>query len=64
MSCAAYHSDVFRQLVVPLVVAENGLNILSKQYEKIQHVSEDTVLSCYLNPSKQPQTRPRPETVI
>ena len=46
------------------LVAENGLNILSKQYEKIQHVSEDTVLSCYLNPSKQPQTRPRPETVI
>ena len=46
------------------LVAENGLNILSKQYEKIQHVSEDTVLSCYLNPSKQPQTRPLPETVI
>ena len=46
------------------LVAENGLNILSKQYEKIQHVSEDTVLSCYLNPSKRPQTRPLPETVI
>lgn len=27
-------------------------------------LGETTVLSCYLNPSKQPQTRPRPETVI
>lgn len=32
------------------LVAENGINILSMQYDKIQQVSEDTVLASYLAP--------------
>lgn len=34
------------------LVAENGINILSIQYDKIQQVSEDTVLASYLAPQK------------
>ena len=34
------------------LVAENGINILSMQYDKIQQVSEDTVLASYLAPQK------------
>ena len=32
------------------LVAENGINILGMQYERIQKVGEDTVLASYLNP--------------
>lgn len=46
------------------LVAENGLNILSKQYEMIQSISEKTVLACYLDFRKQPETRPLPNTII
>lgn len=48
---------------VSLVVGDN-LNILSKQYERIQAVSEETVLACYLEPGRQPETFSPPETVI
>lgn len=57
--------DYFKETAeaVSLVVG-NDLNILSKQYERIQTVSEETVLACYLEPNKQPKTLPLPETVI
>lgn len=48
---------------VSLVVGDN-LNILSKQYERIQAVSEKTVLACYLEPGRSPETFYLPETVI
>lgn len=34
------------------------------QYERIQTVSEETVLACYLEPGRQPKTVPLPETII
>ena len=46
------------------LVAEGGLNILSAQYERIQSVSDATVLSCYLDSSKKPATQALPEAVI
>lgn len=48
---------------VSLVVGDN-LNILSKQYERIQAVSEETVLACYLELGRHPETFSLPETVI
>lgn len=48
---------------VSLVVGDN-LNILSKQYDRIQVVSEETVLARYLDSSKQPETLLVPETII
>ena len=46
------------------LVAENGINILSMQYDKIQQVSEDTVLSSYLAPQKEIKAPRMPEAVI
>ena len=46
------------------LVAEGGLNILNAQYERIQSVSDATVLSCYLDSSKKPAVRALPEAVI
>lgn len=46
------------------LVAEGGLNILSAQYERVKSVSDATVLSCYLDSSKQPAERALPEAVI
>ena len=40
------------------LVAENGINILSVQYDKIQQVSEDTVLASYLAPQKEVKAPP------
>lgn len=48
---------------VSLVVGDN-LNILSKQYDRIQVVSEETVLARYLDSSKQPETVLVTETII
>ena len=57
--------DYFKETAgaVSLVVG-NDINILSMQYERIQTVSEETVLACYLEPGRQPKTVPLPETVI
>ena len=44
--------------------AENGINILSMQYDKIQQVSEDTVLASYLAPQKDVKVPQMPEAVI
>ena len=46
------------------LVAENGINILSMQYDKIQQVSEDTVLASYLAPQKEVKAPQMPEAVI
>ena len=45
-------------------MAENGINILSMQYDKIQQVSEDTVLASYLAPQKDVKMPQMPEAVI
>ena len=57
--------DYFKETAgsVSLVVG-NDINILSMQYERIQTVSEETVLACYLELGRQPKTAPLPETVI
>ena len=46
------------------LVAECGLNILSAQYERTKSVSDEAVLSCYLDHSKKPAVRALPEAVI
>ncbi|WNV59146.1 AAA domain-containing protein [Oscillospiraceae bacterium NTUH-002-81] len=46
------------------LVAENGINILSMQYDKIKQVSEDTVLASYLAPQKDVKMPQMPEAVI
>ena len=46
------------------LVAENGMNILSMQYEKIQQVSEETVLAGYFEPQRKVAAPQKPETVI
>lgn len=47
------------------LVAENGINILSMQYDKILKVSADTVLASYLDPQKESAVGSRlPEAVI
>ncbi len=46
------------------LVSDNGLNILSMQYNKITAVEEGTVLAKYLDYRKQPETRTRPNSLI
>ena len=46
------------------LVAENGINILSMQYDKIKQVSENTVLASYLAPQKEVKAPQMPEAVI
>ena len=46
------------------LVAENGQNILHMQYERIQNISDATVLSCYLDSSRQPAIYTAPATII
>lgn len=46
------------------LVAENGQNILHMQYERIQNISDATVLSRYLDSSRQPAVYTAPETII
>ena len=46
------------------LVAENGINILSMQYDKIKQVSENTVLASYLAPQKEAKAPRMPEAVI
>ena len=46
------------------LVTENGINILSRQYDKIAQVSDDTVLASYLTPQKEVKAPQMPETVI
>lgn len=46
------------------LVTENGINILAMQYDRIQKVSGDTILSTYLEPKKNVEPRKIPEGVI
>ena len=46
------------------LVTDNGINILSKQYDKIEAVEDSTVLSRYLNPDLPIEQRKRPEVLI
>jgi superfamily I DNA and/or RNA helicase len=57
--------DYFRQTANAIsLVTEEGINILSRQYEKVKAVSEDTVLAHYLNPSLPSRSRTKPELLI
>ena len=46
------------------LVAKNGTNILSMQYDKIKQVSEDTVLASYLAPQKEVKALQMTEAII
>ena len=46
------------------LVAENGINILSMQYDRITQVCEDTVLASYLAPQEKIKAPKMPESII
>ena len=46
------------------LVAENGINILKMQYDKITQIDQDTVLASYLALEKKTKEPPMPEAVI
>ncbi|OUN99663.1 hypothetical protein B5F98_00335 [Pseudoflavonifractor sp. An44] len=46
------------------LVAEDGRNILSAQYERIKSINDETVLAYYLDCSRKPSVRDLPEAVI
>lgn len=46
------------------LVTENGTNILGMQYDRIQKISNETVLSSYLAPQKETTAPQSPETII
>lgn len=46
------------------LVAENGVNILSMQYDRIRQVGADTVLASYFEPQKETDEPQMPDTVI
>ncbi len=46
------------------LVSDNGLNILSMQYDKISAVEDTTVLAKYLDNRRQPESRRKPEPLI
>ncbi len=57
--------DYFKETAETVsLVTDNGINILSRQYQKITSVQEDTVLASYLEPSKEPQKRNVTSTLI
>lgn len=57
--------DYFRQTANAIsLVTEEGVNILSRQYEKVKAVSEDTVLAHYFNPLLPSRPRTKPELLI
>jgi len=57
--------DYFKETAETVsLVTDNGINILSRQYQKITSVQDDTVLASYLEPSKDPQKREITSTLI
>ena len=46
------------------LVTENGINILGMQYDRIQKISNETVLSSYFAPQKEITAPQSPETII
>ncbi len=57
--------DYFKETAETVsLVTDNGINILSRQYQKITSVQGDTVLASYFEPSKEPQKRNVMSTLI
>lgn len=57
--------DYFKETAETVsLVTDNGINILSRQYQKITSVQGDTVLASYLESSKEPQKRDVTSTLI
>lgn len=57
--------EYFKELADAVgLVAENGLNILSKQYEQIHNTREETALDCYLDLCNSVKTLLLPDIVI
>lgn len=57
--------DYFKETAAAVsLVTDNGINILSRQYDKVTAVEESTVLSRYLNTSIPVQQRQKPDTLI
>lgn len=57
--------DYFKETAETVsLVTDNGINILSRQYQKITSVQGDTVLASYFEPSKEPQKRDVTSTLI
>ena len=55
----------FRETAAAIgLVTENGINILSMQYDKVQKVSEDTALASYLSPQVEAANPKVPAAVI
>ena len=55
----------FRETAAAIgLVAENGLNILSMQYDTIRQISEETVLASYLAPERELKAPEMPPAVI
>ncbi len=57
--------DYFKETAETVsLVTDNGINILSRQYQKITSVQDNTVLASYLEPSKEPKKREIASTLI
>ena len=54
----------FKETAAAISLEVEGINILSMQYDKVQQVSEDTVLASYLAPQKDVKMPQMPEAVI
>ena len=57
--------DYFKETAATIsLVSEDGFNILRAQYDRVEAVSDDTALSCYLDLSQKPVVRSIPQTII
>ena len=56
--------DYFKETAAAVSLKENDFNILNAQYEKIQAVSDDTVLANYFDPYKPTEMPRKPDTII
>ena len=56
--------DYFKETAAAVSLKENDFNILNAQYEKIQAVSDDTVLANYFDPYKPAEMPRKPDTII
>ena len=54
----------FKETAAAVSLKENDFNILDAQYEKIQAVSDDTVLASYFDPHKTTKMPEKPDTII
>ena len=57
--------DYFKETAKTVsLVTDSGINILSRQYQKVTSVQGDTVLASYLDPDQEPQKRGAASTLI